>query len=126
MKKIFKTAIILICAIFTAGCGILPQETILAESPDITIRPTPGYTLSPLYTPSPTQTASPSASPDAPPQSEEYYIYTLDEGTGEYPYAWTIECPIKGEIKYGTYGSDEVRALQGRLTQLGFYCGGAT
>ena len=126
MKKIFKLTIILIFAIFTAGCGILPQETILAESPDATIRPTPGYTLSPLYTPSPTQTASPSASPDAPPQSEEYYIYTLDEGTGEYPYAWTIECPIKGEIKYGTYGSDEVRALQGRLAQLGFYCGGAT
>lgn len=62
-----------------------------------------------------TQTPAPTVTP------EPYYISTLDTGNGTYDFAWTGACPISGPIAFGTT-SDEVKALQQRLTNLGFWC----
>lgn len=128
MKKTLRMLIVFILIICMAGCGSQSSDILNTILPtDSGLRSTPRYTLSPLVTPQPEKTSDPTLPTPTPTHNNDgYYIYTLHHGDAKYPYAWTDECPINGEIKYGVTGSAEVRALQARLTQLGFYCGGTT
>lgn len=98
----------------------IPTEApIPSNTPDSEITPAPSRTEDPTKTPAPVPTPTPGG--DIP--NNDYYIYTLERGDGKYPYAWTEACPVKSdEITYGTR-SNEVAAIQARLTQLGFYGG---
>lgn len=109
-KKI--TAIVITASLFCtgllAGCGREP--TALPSGSGV------GGNAQMTQSPGNTQTPAPTVTP------EPYYISTLDTGNGTYDFAWTGTCPISGPIAYGTT-SEEVKALQQRLTNLGFWCG---
>lgn len=120
----------LICAVVfiisITACAPMSSSPIADGTPTQTPQNTPEFTYSPiiLATPTPEFTPVPTITPTAP---KEYDIYLINGvGNGEFPYAWTDEVVAKGPIEYGTKGSDSVRAIQNRLTQLGFYCGSTT
>lgn len=124
--KILKFASIVLISLSLAACS--PAGSDITESSGQKPTETPSKTYSPIdiVTPTPSVTVSPSPEPsDTPdlPDTDDMYFYTIDGvGDGEYPYAWTEEVPAHGSIEYGVLDSEEVRAIQKRLTQLGFYC----
>lgn len=124
--KILKFASIVLISLSLAACSPIGSD--ITESASQNPGGTPSKTYSPIdiVTPTPSVTVSPSQEPtDTPvlPGDEDMYFYTIDGvGDGEYPYAWTDEVPAQGSIEYGVLNSEEVKAIQKRLTQLGFYC----
>ncbi len=132
MKKIISFVLILILLVFAAGCKG-PEETPSGSAdPTAESTPTPAptsminpqRTLSPLLTPTPVPEETPAPTPT--PGFSEFSIFTLDQGTGTYAYAWTKECPVTSDsIPSGTR-SAEVSAIQNRLNNFGFYFGTAS
>lgn len=125
MKNVSKLVVVLLLTLCIVGCA--PSVSDTAASP-FSNQTEPPYTLSPIIKPTLVPTLDPTAPTPTPTNSHEddYYIYTLDQGDGKYPYAWTESCPISGEKEYTALDRSEVSALQTRLTDLGFYCGGTT
>lgn len=124
--KILKIALTVLISLSLVACAPTGSGT----TADVSQKPneTPSKTYSPIIiaTPTPSATVSPSQEPTDTsdvPKSEDMYFYTIDGvGEAQYPYAWTDEVPAQGPIEYGVLNSNDVKAIQQRLTQLGFYC----
>lgn len=123
--KILKFAFVVLLAISMVACSPVSSGIIDGTSPTVSNQlPSKSYSNIDIVTPTPATTLSPSVTvtPNEP-EVEDLYFYTIDGvGNSKYPYAWTDEVPAQGPIEYGVLDSDDVKAIQTRLTQLGFYC----
>lgn len=125
--KTLKITFALILMLCMAACSPIPTDSNIVDgnSQSPTLNPSKTYSPIQIATPTPPEiTVSPSQTPSqTPEQSDDMYFYTIDGvGNGKYPYAWTEDVPAVGPIEYGVLNSEDVKAIQKRLTQLGFYC----
>ncbi len=122
--KIIKITFALMLVLCMMVCSLVQVKCMTADATNMEAGPSKTYSpiqiATPTPIPTPASTPVPTPTPD---KSDDMYFYTIDGvGNSKYPYAWTDKVPATGPIEYGVLNSEDVKAIQKRLTQLGFYC----